>query len=224
MADRGFDVECVVCKQYFVSAAHNAKICTTCKPEWYRMKGRAWREVNKGKAIEMSRRSYANGVKTGRVSSYEDRPEVRQRRRDAAKAYYWNNREKVLSRMSTDEGRKYSRERMRKNMKDPKFRLSSNFSRNMRAGLDSGKGGKKWETLVGYKLDDLVKHLERQFLPGMTIENHGKWHIDHIRPISSFSYSSYDDAEFLDCWSLSNLRPLWAKDNISKHSKREFLI
>lgn len=77
---------------------------------------------------------------------------------------------------------------------------------------------------LGYTLSDLFSHLEKQFLKGMTWENYGKygWHIDHIVPFSSFDFS--DPSQFNQCWSLANLRPLWASDNMKKSHKRIFLI
>lgn len=83
-------------------------------------------------------------------------------------------------------------------------------------------GGKKrrgWESLVGYTLEDLRCHLERLFLPGMTWQNMGHWHIDHVRPVSSFNITNCDDLAFRECWSLSNLQPLWAVDNLKKYNK-----
>lgn len=77
---------------------------------------------------------------------------------------------------------------------------------------------------MGYRLDDLVTHLERQFSPGMTWLNIGQWHIDHILPKSSFTYSSAGDPEFLACWALTNLRPLWKEANLTKHAKRDLLL
>ncbi|KKL13648.1 hypothetical protein LCGC14_2523640, partial [marine sediment metagenome] len=44
-------------------------------------------------------------------------------------------------------------------------------------------------------------------------------HIDHIIPIASFNYKTYNDEEFKQCCSLKNLQPLWAKDNRRKYSK-----
>ncbi len=86
--------------------------------------------------------------------------------------------------------------------------------------LKGRKNGCRWERLVGYTCDDLMRHLESLFLPGMTWENSGReWHIDHIRPRSSFSYSEPSDPEFLECWSMSNLQPLWKIDNLKKGSK-----
>ncbi len=86
------------------------------------------------------------------------------------------------------------------------------------------KAGRKWSSLVGYNLSDLMRHLERQFLPGMSWGNRSEWEIDHIRPLASFSYSNAECPEFRDAWALSNLRPLWKADNRRKSDSREFLI
>ena len=59
-----------------------------------------------------------------------------------------------------------------------------------------------------YTIDELIKHLEDKFTDGMTWENYGKWHIDHIIPDCSFEYTSIQDEEFQKCWSLKNLQPL----------------
>lgn len=66
-------------------------------------------------------------------------------------------------------------------------------------------------------------HLEAQFAPGMTWENHGngdgRWHVDHKIPLSAFNYETPDDIDFKRCWALSNLQPMWAADNIKKGAK-----
>lgn len=88
----------------------------------------------------------------------------------------------------------------------------------------SGKGGRSWQDLVGYKTSDLKRHIERQFIKGMSWENYGKWHIDHIIPVASFKFETVDDDAFKACWSLTNLRPLWAAENIRKKDYRTHLI
>lgn len=70
-----------------------------------------------------------------------------------------------------------------------------------------------------YSIAELKAHLESQFEPGMTWDNYGKWHIDHIIPDSNFNYDNMDHVGFLASWSLSNLRPLWAIDNHRKYNK-----
>lgn len=86
------------------------------------------------------------------------------------------------------------------------------------------KGGKPWEKLVGYSAADLRDHIERQFLPGMSWANASDWHIDHIVPLTAFKYEASDDPEFRAAWALSNLRPLWASDNVRKQAKRTHLL
>lgn len=99
------------------------------------------------------------------------------------------------------------------------YRLNDAISSQVRIALKGRKSGWSWEVLVGFTLEDLIDHLSARFTEGMTLENFGQWHIDHIRPVASFSFSSPDDADFKRCWALNNLQPLWAQDNIVKSSR-----
>lgn len=82
-----------------------------------------------------------------------------------------------------------------------------------------------WQKVVGYTVEDLYRHLERQFSPRMTWENYGTyWHIDHIVPLAAFSYQSITDPEFKSAWSLTNLRPLEKSRNLKKNAKRTHLL
>lgn len=116
--------------------------------------------------------------------------------------------------------REYMRARL---SSDDKFRLNLTFSVAVRQSLKKGKKGRGWESLVGYTVADLIDHLEKLFLPGMTWENYGRggWHIDHIIPKSAFNYELPEDIDFRRAWALSNLQPLWEKDNIAKGAKLE---
>lgn len=98
-------------------------------------------------------------------------------------------------------------------------RLNARVGSLMWYSLKGMKAGLSWQSLVGYTLADLLDHLESQFQAGMTWENMGEWHIDHIIPRKCFSFSAISDAGFRECWSLSNLQPLWAIDNLRKGSK-----
>jgi hypothetical protein len=69
---------------------------------------------------------------------------------------------------------------------------------------------------LGYDGDELRRHVESQFLPGMSWANYGEWHIDHIKPRSTFRLPN----EIFKCFALSNLRPLWAIDNISQRHRK----
>jgi hypothetical protein len=97
-----------------------------------------------------------------------------------------------------------------------KRRLSQTLKCAISRSLKTKKGGRHWETLVGWTLSDLMNHLAKQFKPGMSWDNYGEWHIDHIVPLSSFNMSSFESIDFSRCWSLKNLQPLWRTENLSK--------
>lgn len=107
-------------------------------------------------------------------------------------------------------------------MSDIQRRLQVNMRRSILRYIRKDKNS--WTKLVDYTKFDLMKHLEKQFTEGMTWENYGKWHIDHIKPVTAFKFNSYKDKEFKECWSLSNLQPLWASDNIRKGNKYEGMV
>lgn len=68
--------------------------------------------------------------------------------------------------------------------------------------------------LVGCSRDVLIRHIETQFLDGMSWDNIAEWHIDHIKPCCQFDLSDPDQQK--ECFHYTNLQPLWAKDNLSK--------
>jgi hypothetical protein len=65
---------------------------------------------------------------------------------------------------------------------------------------------------LGCSIADLKIYLENKFQAGMTWNNYGQWHIDHIIPLAS----AIDEQETLKLCHYTNLQPLWAKDNLSK--------
>ena len=144
-----------------------------------------------------------------------------EKRRQKNKEHYQNNKE--YYKQHNEAWKKQNLERMRtlwaRKYQDPAQRVSSNISRNIRRSIHLNKNGKSWRMLVGYTLAKIKNHLESLFSEGMTWENYGKWHIDHIIPISFFQFNSFDDVEFRMCWRLENLQPLWATDNIRKGNK-----
>lgn len=125
-----------------------------------------------------------------------------------------------------DAHRKAGRKAAALRLKCPIKRLHANASRMVRYCLRSvgGKAGTSLARVLGYTAADLAKHIERQFVPGMSWENMGEWEIDHIRPISSFDIKLKQDEAFQECWALANLRPLWRQENRAKSGVRVHLI
>jgi hypothetical protein len=129
-------------------------------------------------------------------------PEKNKSRR---KKYYENNKEKH---------KKYFLNRRNKNSL---FKLSDNVRRRLNFFLKKQnikKTNKTFE-LVGCSAEFLKEHLEKQFRDGMSWDNYGTWHVDHIIPLSS----AKNTEELNKLCHYSNLQPLWAQENMSKGSK-----
>lgn len=181
--------------------------CKQCRSEyvhaWYvknaeltKERSKIWAEENKDK-VNISKRKWSSAHKN---HMYE-----------VSKIWRSENIDKV---------RAMRRKHIAKVRSVPKGRLSTNISRNIRASIVNAKGGTHWEELVGFTIDQLKKHLEKRFKPGMTWENYGTyWQIDHKTPVSVFNFEKPEDIDFRLCWSLKNLQPLEAKENNKKRAK-----
>jgi len=118
----------------------------------------------------------------------------------------------------------------RKNKPEYKLRRSVSLSINKQLKrLFSNKNKKSITKYLPYSISDLKEYLERQFEPWMNWGNYGAyrvnfwndndkttwaWHIDHIKPHSTFNYLTMEADDFKKCWDLANLRPYSAKQNI----------
>jgi hypothetical protein len=150
----------------------------------------------------------AEKIKEERRKRYAENPELAN---EQIKEYRRNNPDKVKE--------TYRKVSLRRS-KDPVYKLSHAISKGIYKSMRRNKNGNHWEDLVGYTLDDLIKHLESQFKDGMSWDNYGSgWHIDHKTPKSWFHFTSYEDKEFKQCWALDNLQPLWAEENIRKQNR-----
>jgi len=105
----------------------------------------------------------------------------------------------------------------------PAYKINRNMSRSIWGSLKGKKNGAHCEDLVGYTVEELIVHLESLFTEGMSWDNYGKgkykWSLDHIIAKSKFNITSNTCQEFLDCWALDNLQPLWHVRNREKGNK-----
>jgi len=70
---------------------------------------------------------------------------------------------------------------------------------------------------LGCSGEEAYNYIESLFTEGMNWDNYGLWHIDHIKPLSSFNLE--DKEQFLKAVNYNNLQPLWAEDNLKKHDR-----
>jgi hypothetical protein len=110
-----------------------------------------------------------------------------------------------------------------KRTNDPKQKIIERLRARLYSLLkeNNTKKQKSAKQLLGCSINKIAKHLEKQFQSGMTWENMGKWHIDHIIPCSVFNLTKIHEQE--KCFHYSNLQPLWAADNLKKGNKITFI-
>ena len=157
-----------------------------------------WRDSNK---VYMSNKS---------KTWYEQNKE---HRKEYIKEYHKNNIDKIRK-------TKRDYERNRK-ARDPIYKLISNFRTAIYTVLKESNVDKygHYFDILQYTPEELITHLELQFKDDMSWDNYGVWHVDHMLPITSFDIREMGDEEFMKCWSLDNLQPMWGEENIRKSNK-----
>lgn len=164
--------------------------------------------------------------------SLEDRQEfgkLRQRKHQAK--FRSNNPQKIKKRnveyyaKNIEKERKRSAEKYinnpeyykKRRLSDPLYRLICNMRTSCGRIVKQLCLGKKPASTfkwMGCSPEELKAHFESLFSEGMSWENYGQWHIDHIRPISSFKQEEWEQINHY-----TNLQPLWAEDNLKKSNK-----
>jgi len=162
------------------------------------------------------------------MKKYFSKPETKERLKKNHKNWSEKNREylneyhKQWRTENVDKWRKTKRdyERNRK-ASDPLYKLISNFRTAIYTVLKESNVDKygHYFDILQYTPEELINHLEKQFTDDMTWDNYGIWHVDHKLPITSFDIQDMGDDEFMRCWSLNNLQPMWGEENIRKSNK-----
>ena len=124
------------------------------------------------------------------------------------KEYYQNNKQQTIKQNTT-----YQVARCKV---DPGFKLMKTLRSRLTIALKrkNAKKSKSTLELTGCEFSFLKDYLEAKFKEGMTWENHGEWHLDHIRPCCSFDLTIEEEQK--KCFHYTNLQPLWAEENLSK--------
>jgi hypothetical protein len=132
------------------------------------------------------------------------------------------NRDEINARHRTPEQRAKRAAYARKRREMPEHRLRNVLNARLAFCVKyPDRPIKSFIERFGYTPAELRTHLELQFVKGMSWDSYGLvWHVDHIRPVSSFKLPE----EIRACWALSNLRPLFAEKNQAKGAKRTYLL
>lgn len=155
---------------------------------------KAWRDANKEKVREANRAYRDAGYKSTEAVAKWRRDNLDHARRQDAR--------RIRERRSTD----------------PAFALLERMRGQVRR-MASGKGSRSTMDLLGFSVEELRVHLQRQFKRGMGWHNMKDWEIDHIIPVAAFNIETVDCPDFRACWALTNLQPLWKHENRAKSAK-----
>lgn len=136
------------------------------------------------------------------------------RLRESQRAYYQRNRQSRIDDVVVRE-----RARLRS---EPLFAFKKQVRCLVRDAVARGGFAKSTKTasILGCSWAEFAAHIERQFLPGMTWQNRGEWHIDHIVALAT----AKTEADVLALNHFTNLRPMWGPDNLKKGAKQTHLI
>lgn len=214
------DSKCVEC----ISIRNKARYCPSRRKEWYSQyypenshkvkeyqnnnrehilkTKKKYREKNRD-VINLSKRHW-NQRNKHRIREYKSLKVAHIRR--ASAEYYKRNKDKITRRIKLYNEHNPMGCFVRSTIR--RIERATGYDRICRA-----------EKSLGYSQLDFIHHIESLFLDGMSWLNRSEWHIDHIKPISVFLSDGVTDIRVINA--LSNLRPLWAIDNLRKSNKWE---
>ena len=131
--------------------------------------------------------------------------ENKDKKKENYKLYRQENKDKI---------NKYRRER---NKTDVIYNIKNRIRSRICEAFTKKGYTKKSKTyqILGADFEIVKKHIERQFVKGMSWYNREEWHIDHIIPLASAN----TEEELIKLNHYTNLQPLWAEDNLSKNDK-----
>ncbi len=162
--------------------------------ESYSKRNKTWRENHKELLSERNKQWRKNNPE--KVLAYKRKWNASEKNRTACNARYKNDLHARLRKV-----------------------LSSRLTIAIRRRGDSRVRNYSCLDLVGCDADGLQLYIQSLWKPEMSWSNYGQfgWHLDHIRPCSSFDLS--DPRQRQQCFHYTNLQPLWAFDNRSKGNK-----
>ena len=122
---------------------------------------------------------------------------------------------RINMRRRTSNGKRRAYESKRR-AAEPGYRIEKVLRSRMHTLLRGQTDKRSTKELLGCSTEGLRAHIEQQWLPGMSWENYGPkgWHIDHIKPVVSFDL--LDGEQQRRCFHYTNLRPLWAEENMRR--------
>tara|TARA_R110000787_G_scaffold99302_3_gene203836 strand:+ start:103 stop:606 length:504 start_codon:yes stop_codon:yes gene_type:complete len=131
----------------------------------------------------------------------------------AGKEWKLNNKERV-SYYNSEYAKSHrveinEREKTRRN-NDPLYKMKLNLRGRIRKTIINKIG--QTTDILGCSYEEVRDYISNQFREGMSWDNYGEWHIDHIKPLALAN----TEKETYELCHYTNLQPLWAIENLQK--------
>ena len=183
--------------------------CKVCGKEYQKEYIQKNKEVVLQRNKEYRQNNREEIIQYNKEYRQNNREEISQQRKE----YYQKNREEIIQKQMEYEKQRYH--------SDLNYRITECLRSRLWNALNGKTKSASTMELLGCTVEFLKEYLASQFQEGMSWDNYSfeVWHIDHIRPCSSFDLT--DPEQQKQCFHYTNLQPLWAKDNISKGAKWE---
>ena len=210
---------------------HNTKYCNKCKKDLSVDCFYSDKSTKDGlhyyckECLKISHKLYNDKNK---ISLSKKKKDYYNLNKNKFREYYKTNKKRINSNNKNwmKENRDYRKEydrlyKSNKRKNDEEYKLKIKLRNKLKKILIIRNIKKKNKTkdLIGCSLSELKLHLESKFQHGMSWNNYGEWHIDHIKPCASFDLT--DTEQQKQCFHYTNLQPLWGRENESKGSLYE---
>lgn len=167
-----------------------------------------------------SKAYYLAHLERRKITDAAYREAHREEHRVYARAHYEANREEYRANMRAYNAlhlKERATREQRRRLEDMNYRLACNLRVRMAMAIrQDNKAGSAVRDL-GMSIPEFREYIQARFEPGMSWENYGEWHLDHIRPLASFDLT--DREQFLQVAHYTNYQPLWGPDNSAKGAK-----
>lgn len=151
---------------------------------------------------------YYDNNKNYLLNKFKD---YRNSNKEKRKEYCKKNKEKI-----NENRRQYFKKRKQA---DSFFKFNCNvrnlITNSFRRGANQFRKNAKSEYILGCTIEEFKKHIEKKFTKGMSFDNYGEWHLDHIKPLALAT----TEEEVVNLNHYTNFQPLWAEDNFKKGAK-----
>lgn len=148
--------------------------------------------------------------------NYLKNKEYSKRHKEKNKDKIEENKIKWKQQNKTSNPNYWSNYRNNRNKKDCNFKFSNSIRSLIfgafRRGKNQYKKNAKTETILGCTIEEFRNYISAQFKKGMSFDNHGEWHLDHIIPIAT----AQSEEDIIKLNHYTNFQPLWAEENLKK--------